>query len=257
VYIRTEEEALTAVAEILDLRQRRDQLVQSTVKIMLCLEAEPRAFLGDCQALLIEGGLEALQQKRREFLAKDEPVPVVVLDPEDDRLFETTARALDALRFSGVVLRVFPEFARVFERWWIARALLTQEEEIRKALTAAIRARRYAEEFDPLRLAVQAAIVAQRPEWIEQAGALRAACLDALRLDTGIPAERLEEAAEAVFNVLATSDEWIRPILRPAPDDPAAVGDRIRQAFALLEAARSIPSPSSPFPGDPGISRVA
>jgi len=257
VYIRTEEEALTAVAEILDLRQRRDQLVQTTVKIMLCLEAEPRAFLGDCQALLIEGGLEALQRKRREFLEKDENVPIVVLDPEDDRLFEATARALDALRFSNVVMKIFPEFTGIFERWWIARAILAHEEEIKKTLTAAIRARRYAEEFDPVRLSVQAAIVAQRPEWIERAGALRAACRDALRLDAGIPTERLEEAADAVFNVLATSDERMRPILRPAPDDPAAAGDRIRQAFALLEAARSILSRSSSFPDDPGISRVA
>jgi hypothetical protein len=256
VYIRTEEEALSAVAEILDLPQRRDQLVQSTVKIMLCLEAAPRAFLGDCQALLIEGGLEALRLKRRDFLEREENIPVVVLDPEDDRLFEATARALDALRFSNVVLRVFPEFAGVFDRWWIARAILAREGEIRPILSSAIRARRYAEEFDPLRLALQALIVGVRPEWIERAGALRSACLDALRLEASIPAEGLETAAEAAFSVLAVSDERMKPLLRPAPDGPAPA-DVVREAHALVQSALAIPSASRPFPGEGGISRVA
>lgn len=256
MYIRTEEEALSAVAEILDLPQRRDQLVQSTVKIMLCLEAGPRAFLGDCQALLIEGGLEALRRKRREFLESEENIPVVVLDPEGDRRFEAAARALDALRFAGVVLRVFPEFAGVFEPWWIARAILAREEEVRKTLSAAIRARRYAEEFDPLRLQIQTLIVAERPEWIERVGVLRSACREALRLDPSIPPDRLEAEAEAVFGVLAASDEEMNLVLRPDPEGPEAAA-RIRETYALLEGARSIPSSARPFPGEGGISRVA
>src|SRR5688572_6547586 len=84
MYIRTKEEALDAVAEVLDLPERRDQIIQSTVKIMLCLDAEPRAFMGDCQALLIEGGLDAMRSKRRELLDSLENLPVAIMDAEED-----------------------------------------------------------------------------------------------------------------------------------------------------------------------------
>lgn len=255
MYIRTTEEALDAVAEILELSQRRDQIVQSTVQIMLCLEAGPRAFLTDCQALLVEGGLEALRERRRALLESLENVPVVVLDPEEDRLFEAAARALDALRFAGVVFQVFPEFGMIFERWWAARAILAREEEVRRLLTAAIRARRYAEEFDPVRRELQAVIIGQRPEWIHRFEDLRSACREALRRVEGIPTDRWAREAEDTLEVLATSDDRVNEILKAR--DPAAAEARIRQIHDLVAAVRSVAPRSAARPGEPDLSQVA
>src|SRR6188474_697254 len=88
MYIRSREDALESLAEILDLPERRDQIIQSTVRIMLCLEVEPRIFLADCQALLIEGGLETLRSRRRDAVEAAEDLPVVVYDPDEDQVFE-------------------------------------------------------------------------------------------------------------------------------------------------------------------------
>src|SRR6185436_12659618 len=120
MYIRTREDAMETLAEILDLPERRDQIIQSTIRIMLCLEVEPRLFLADCQALLIEGGLETLRARRREAVEALEDLPIVVEDPAEDQMFEEIASALDALRFTQVVRQVFPAIRG--ERWQIARA---------------------------------------------------------------------------------------------------------------------------------------
>src|SRR6185436_2748383 len=120
MYIRSREDALDHLAEILDLPERRDQIIQSTIRIMLCLEVEPRIFLADCQALLIEGGLETLRARRREAVEALEDLPIVVLDPVEDQLFEEIASALAALRFTQVVRQVFPAIRG--KRWQIARA---------------------------------------------------------------------------------------------------------------------------------------
>src|SRR5947207_799868 len=108
MYIRTTDEALENLAEILDLPERRDQIIQSTIRIMLCLEVEPRLFLADCQALLIEGGLENLRERRRLAVEAAEDVTIGVIDESEDQLFEAVASALDALRFAGAVRQVFP-----------------------------------------------------------------------------------------------------------------------------------------------------
>src|SRR3982751_1715043 len=134
MYIRHQGDALHALAQILDLPERRQQIVQCTIKIMLCLDAEPRALLTDCQALLIEDGLEALRRKRRDVLEHHEAIPILILDPEGDRLFEAAATALDALRLTEVVRQVFPDLRH--ERWIVARALLEHETDIRAQLAA-------------------------------------------------------------------------------------------------------------------------
>jgi hypothetical protein len=183
--------------------------------------------------------MEALQRKRRDLLESIENVPVVVVDPEDDRLFEATALALDALRFAGVVFQVFPEFAHVYDRWWVARAILAQEKPLREALTTAIRARHYVEEFDPIRMEVQAMIIAQRPEWFLRTDELRSACREALRYASEVPTDCLDEEANAVFSVLAVSDERVQEIFGLIESDPLLVGDNIRQSYDLITAVRS------------------
>src|SRR5437762_12087344 len=97
-YLRTLDEAIDAVAEILELPQQRDRIIQCTIRIMMCLDPEPREFLADSQALLIEGGLEALRQKRRELIeALEDDATVAVLNPEEDGLFDSVGSALDPL----------------------------------------------------------------------------------------------------------------------------------------------------------------
>src|SRR5258706_7602937 len=161
MYIRHQGDALEALAQILDLPERRQQIVQCTIKIMLCLDAEPRSFLADCQALLLSGGLEALRRKRQEQLVTHEQIPILILDPEGDRLFEAAATGLDALRLTDVVRQVFPDLRH--ERWIIARALLAQEAEIRAQLSAAIKGRGQPDVTRCARSSVQSILAASHP----------------------------------------------------------------------------------------------
>jgi hypothetical protein len=247
MYIRTQDEALQSLAEILDLPERRDQIIQSTVRIMLCLEVEPRLFLVDCQALLIEGGLESLRARRRDALDAIEDLPVVVLDPEEDRLFEEVATALDALRFTDVVRQVFP--AMRADRWQIARALLLYESGVREQLSAAVKGHADKARMDAAREAVEGMIAALRPAWGDRVGALRGACLETLKQIGGIEPDRLHEEAETLFELFAASDERASQLLDAIDTDRARAAERIAQIRELAAAARTLhdePPPTGP-----------
>ncbi len=232
MYIRTREDAFAAVAGILDLPDRAAQIVRSSVAIMLCLDAEPRELLGDCQALLIDDGLEALGRKRREALDSLEPLPLVVADPESDRLFEAAARALDALSLTKAVRQVLPEVRA--ERWLLARALLRDEARLRESLGAAIRGRADRDARTLARRAVEQAVAAARPAWIDRAGSLRAACLDVLK---GAGLDSLHEEAELLFEIFALSDERACELLESTPAQRA---QRVGRLHETLEAVRSL-----------------
>jgi hypothetical protein len=240
VYIHTREDALDAVASILDLPDRRDQILQSTVRIMSCLEAEARGILADCQALLIEGGLETLKARRRGALQALEQIPLIVLDPEGDRLFEAAAGAFDALSLAGIVREVFPGLRA--ERWQIARVLLRRESALRGILSDAIRARGQAEDLARLQRDVEFLISARRPAWGDRAGTLRAACLDVLKGAGLAAAENLHEDAERLFEVLAVSDEQAGGILLALDSEPADAVRSIVRLHEAVEAVRSLPS---------------
>src|SRR5579859_5023044 len=137
MYIRTREDAIENLAQILELPDRRDQIIQSTVRIMLCLEVEPRLFLADCQALLIEGGLDALRERRRLLVEAAENLTIGFIDDSEDRLFEDVASALDALRFVEVVRQVFPGLHA--DRWQVARLILLYESGVREQINEAVR----------------------------------------------------------------------------------------------------------------------
>ena len=102
MYIRTREEALSAVAEILDLPQRRDQIVQSTVKIMLCLEAEPRSFLGDCQALIAACDRPEVAARIRELYPDTYDVVLLPIGFTSD-ILEPAARFLGLLKARAAI----------------------------------------------------------------------------------------------------------------------------------------------------------
>lgn len=244
MYIRHQGDALDALAQILDLPERRQQIVQCTIKIMLCLDAEPRTFLADCQALLIEGGLEMLRRKRRDLLESESTIPIVVLDPEGDRLFEAAASALDALRLTDVVRQVFPDLRH--ERWIVARALLTHEAEIQNQLSAAIKARGQKDALRCARGSVDSILASQHPDWADRAGTLRAACVDVLKGASLTDPDRLHEEADLLFELFAISDERAGDLLRAIDRSPE---DAVRLVGRLYEALDAVRSLSAPRPG--------
>jgi hypothetical protein len=257
MYIRTKEDALDAVAEVLELPERREQIVQSTVKIMLCLEVEPRMFMADCQALLIEGGLEAMRVKRRDLLDSIENIPIVIVDPEEDRLFEEAASALDALRLSEVVRQVFPPNGHVQERWMVARALLGKESVIQESLAAAIRGRGDAEQFEKARLAVEALVMAHRPDWAERSATMRRACRDVLEGAELCARDRLEEETDLVFGAFAIMDAQAAGLLEAVDNDPQEAVALVTQMHGLVQAVRSVQSKSLSGPDTRAVTGAA
>lgn len=238
MYIRHQIDALDALAEILGLAERRQQIVQCTIKIMLCLDAEPRTLLTDCQALLIEGGLEALRRKRRDVLEHQDAIPIVILDPEGDRLFEAAATAQDALRLTQVVRQVFPDLRH--ERWIVARGLLAHEAEIRSQLSAAIRARGQGDVLRCSRASVESILGGCRPAWQDRAGTLRAACLDVLKGAQLADPDSLHEEADLLFELFAISDERVAALLAALDRDPEDAVRQIARLYEALDAVRSL-----------------
>lgn len=236
MFIRSRQEALDAVAEILDLPDRSGQIVQCTVKVALCLEWEQRDFLADCQALLIEGGLDSLRRKRRDSHDSWARVPLVVLDPENDRLFEALATAMDALKLTEVVRQVFPD-AR-FERWQAARALMVDEAEVRALVTRAIRGRGDARELRLAQEALDARLRQHRPIWADRAGAIRIACLQALQGQAD-PAS-IHAEADDLFELFATTDGRAMHLLAALDSDSAEAVRQIRQVRELAVTVRSL-----------------
>ena len=238
MYIRHQIDALDALAGILDLPDRRQQIVQSTIKIMLCLDAEPRMFLVDCQALLLEGGLEALRRKRQESLHAQDSVPILILDPEGDRLFEAAAGALDALRLTDVVRRVFPQIRH--ERWIIARALLAEEGAIQAQLSAAIKSHGQADVVRCALASVDSILASRHPAWGDRAGTIRAACVDVLKGARLTDPDSLHEEADLLFELFALSDERSEALLAALDHDPEEAVVQVSHLYEALDAARAM-----------------
>jgi len=227
VYIRTREEALAALAEILDLPDRKARIVQFTVSIMACLDAEPRRLLVDGQALLLDGGLDALRRGRQEALSSQFRAP---LDVDNDRV----ATRLDAMELTEVIRQVFPEIRA--ERWVVARALLRGEAALREGVAAAIRARGRHDERSRARREVETAVASARPAWIDRAGALRSACLSVIKR-AAKDVEDLHAEADLLFALVATSDDLSDALF----SDPESADVRLGRLLESLEAVRDLP----------------
>jgi hypothetical protein len=248
MYIRTRDDALETLAQILDLPDRRDQIIQCTVKIMLCLEVEPRLFLADCQALLIEGGLDALRDRRRLLVEAAENLPIGFVDETEDRLFEEIASALDALRFVDVVRQVFPAIKA--DRWQIARAILLYEPGIREQISEAVRGHGDAVRADRARDAVESMITALRPLWIDRVGAMRRACLETLKKAGDMDADQVHPEAESLFELFAVSDERAPELLQAIDsDDRTRAAEQIQHLRELAAAARALQKDAPPPTG--------
>lgn len=181
MYIRNKAEALDAVASILALPERRQQIVQLTVRVAMCLDHESRSFLSDCQAGLVEGGLEYMRKRRQEMLAaaqEDAPEAIVIVDSNEDQLLEQVGMALDALRLSEIVRQAVPAVRERHAGWEIARAFLAAEEEMRAVVIEAVRAHGAGNSatYERNRAEIERRIVAAGPVWMPQLPTLQAAC---------------------------------------------------------------------------------
>ena len=239
MFIHSYQEALDAVAEILDLPNRRDQIISSTVKIMQCLEADARDFMAQCQALLLEGGLDALRRRRADFATPgDAAEPIIILDPEGDVLFEEIAASLDALRLAPVVKRVFSGLRH--DRWQVARALIAREEEIREHLETAVRAHGLGDRYRRSSEAVEAIVNAQRPAWADRASQMRAACRDAVREIYGLAGTELATESDVIFQLIAASEERARAFLWSAGSDPEEARRIVTEVREVVDELNSV-----------------
>jgi len=183
MYVRNKAEALDAVASVLALPERRQQIVQLTVRIAMCLDAEARSFLADCQAGLIEGGLESMRKRRHDLLAahqEEAPEAIVIVDNTEDQLLEQVGVALDALRLSEIVRQVFPAIKERHAAWEVARTFLAAEDEVRKVMVEAVRAHGSGDSkvYEHCRAEMERRINAQTPTWMALLPTIEAACAE-------------------------------------------------------------------------------
>lgn len=181
MYVRNKAEALDAVAAVLALPERRQQIVQITVRIAMCLDAAARTFLADCQAGLIEGGLEHMRKRRHDMLAaqqQEAPEAIVIVDSSEDQLLEQVGMALDALRLAEIVRQAFPAVRESYTAWEVARAYLAAEEEMRGVVIEAVRAHGAGNSvvYERSRAEIERRIKAVRPVWMATLPTLTQAC---------------------------------------------------------------------------------
>jgi hypothetical protein len=212
IYIRSKAEALDAVAAVLALPERRQQIVQLTVRVAMCLDPEARRFLADCQAGLIEGGLDYMKKRRHDLLAtrqEEGPEAIVIVDSSEDQLLEQVGVALDALRLTEIVRQVFPAVRERHAPWEIARAFLADEAEMRQAMIEAVRAHGAgnSEVYERQRAEVQRRIEAAAPPWIADLPLLSKACEVASPGEPQLlPAVAVDDMrAKLVIDLLTTS----------------------------------------------------
>ena len=232
-YIRTKAEALDAVAAVLALPERRQQIVQLTVRVATCLDPAARSFLADCQAGLIEGGLEFMRKRRQEQLAaqqQEAPEAIVIVDSSEDQLLEQVGMALDALRLSEIVRQAFPMVRERHAAWEIARAFLADEEGLRQVVIEAVRAHGAGNSlvYERDRAEIERRIVAAGPGWLASLYTLEAACEEVSPKDPHLLAAIAVDDMRAglVINLLAGSRTEALDYLR-------SVQTRIDQIHAL------------------------
>ncbi len=227
MYIRNRDEALDALSAVLALPERRDQIIQMTVRVALCLDADARRFLADCAAGLIEGGLEHMRKKRREMIeaasAEDDGHEAIILvDSSSDQLLEAVGGAMDALRLADIISQVFPELSRKHANWEIARAVLGEEQAIQDAVINTIKERKSGgtRVLGMMQKHVADKITASRPPWIESASTVKKAIEEAIAADGG-PKPGTGNDPELVFRIIALDDTRAQLVLDLQAGNPA------------------------------------
>lgn len=238
IYIRNKAEALDAVASVLALPERRQQIVQLTVRVAMCLDSEARAFLADCQAGLVEGGLEYMRKRRHEMLAahqEEAPEAIVIVDSSEDQLLEQVGVALDALRLAEIVRQAFPAVRERHAGWEIARAFIADEEELRKVVIEAVRAHGAGNSvvYERDRADIERRIVSAGPAWMAELPTLQKACDEVAPQDPHLLAAIAidDMRAKLVVDLLASNRDEALEYLR-------TVKTRIDQLHELENEAK-------------------
>jgi hypothetical protein len=247
-YIRTKDEAMDALGETLALPERRQQIIDVNVKIILCLHPEARTFMSDCLEGLIGGGLDEMTRKKLDALdALPGEDVVVIVNPEADRLYESVARALDALHIAGVSCDVFPVLAAEVDRWQIARAIILNEQGVRECVIEGLRARGSADQAHRAEFALKTLrlwIEQSKPAWIDRLPVLRAAV-------TSLP------MGELALHVIAADDTHAAPFLELLERDAVAAADFVSNFMDMLQTLRRLEAESGRPTDSKSFRRVA
>lgn len=251
MYIRTKDEALEELAGILALPERRTQIIQMQVKIMCCLEAEPRTFLVDCMATLIESGLEYMRRKRQEALEaarKDAPTAIILIDSSRDGMLEEVGTALDALRMANVAMEVFKDLRRQYPPWRVARVVVTDEQQVRDAMIQGVRLQGESRspELAPARDVLVNLIENSEPGWNESANAIQALCNDAILTPfRGVEDRGLADDPDIIFSILAMADHRARLILEMLAENRGEALQYVNEVRKRLDVLQELQERSS------------
>jgi hypothetical protein len=234
-YLRTIDEAMDAVAEILEMPTQRDRLIQSTVRIMMCVNPEPREFLADSQALLIEGGLEAMAKKRRELLeALETNTAVVILNPDEDGLYDAVGSALDALRLSDLAFRVFPGLRVGYAPWQLARTLRRNASRFEELVSQGIR-RRGGDGYRKAQEALERLVREDGTDLAPRLARVQEACR-AFFQETHASETPVSDS-DALVSLFAVDDERAAQLEGAGPE---VARELLRRTFECLTSLRSI-----------------
>ena len=236
MFLRTRDEAMDALAEILQLPDRRRQIVESTVRIALCMTPEARRLMMDVQAAILAGGLDALRSQRQEAMAKLTDTTVrrkaPGVDLRKDPLLEPIGQALDLLRMVDLLVGTFPALSPKHPKWELARFVHANQSYAREAMEAGMR-RRGKPEHTALEAKVLAKVEEQKPWWPEWADSIRQACGHYGRL-LAKEAEAHPSAndPDVLFHVVTMDEERAREVLRRM----AGTSDELLAYFRELRA---------------------
>jgi hypothetical protein len=233
MYVRTKSEALDVVASVLGMPDRRQQIIQITVRIAMCLDPEARGFLLDCQSGLIEGGLEHMRKKRQELLAaqqQDTPEAIVIVDDSVDQLLEQAGMALDAMRLSEIVRQVFPKLREKFPAWHVARAFLVSEQEMRELTVQAVKAHGAGDgkTYDKAQNLIHRYLEGVTPSWKDAVSTISAAC------------EELAPGNSDLLPVVVTDDVRAQLVLSLLAGSKAEAAEYLQGLLKRIETLRRL-----------------
>ena len=237
MYIRTRDDAMDALGAILELPERRSQIVQSTVKVALCMTPEARGFMLDVQAGILSGGLDALRERRQAAVQKLTDTTIrrkaPGIDIKTDPLLEPIGQALDLLKMVDILVSTFPGVAVRHPKWELARFIHENASYVREAIEAGLR-RRGKPEHAPLEKKVLAKVEEAKPWWPEWAQPLKEACAHYVRLlskEAGDVHPRANDP-EVSFYVITMSDERAQEVLHLL----VGTADKVLAYFRALRA---------------------
>jgi len=211
--IRTREDALKALSEVLHL-DHRQQIVQITVKLAQCLTPESRQVLFRAQEGMVAGTLQSRLKARgkpgqapasanlTEFIAKESVPPPEVDDSapiDDTRVTDEIGLALEALKTAAVAFDVYPSLVGKFARWEVARAAAHFGEDFQKLIAAGTEPHTAGEALRKL----TSVVTRFRPWWHAQVPVIAQAC-EVVRRQHTDSAWRI--GAKSLLDIVATTE---------------------------------------------------